>query len=316
MMIDDVRAPTFSALINNHNYGTFLVDAVRSALTQRLPPDEVIVVDDGSTDDSVARCRAAFADESRVRILTQPNAGQLAAFITATAEARGDVLAFLDADDAWEPEYLARLAALYQARPDVDFVFTNMRYFGARQGLRYRWPHDHDHGHSLLLAAWFQPWLASATSAISLRRPLAQRVLDLPDDLVRQWKTHGDDFLAYGADLLGAHKYRIAAPLVRYRAHADNAWLDRRRDAQRRYLHGVGSERMLQHYRARAGIKPGWARLAKLELRTKPQPRWSELKAYWALLRFAPLGARKRLEHRFAMLGYFLTRRFGPAARS
>ncbi len=102
--------PLVSVVIPTYNYGRFVVDAVESALSQTLPPLEVIVVDDGSTDDTRARL-AVFGD--RIRYLFQENGGLSKARNAGIEASRGEWIALLDSDDTWHPEKLEiQLSAL------------------------------------------------------------------------------------------------------------------------------------------------------------------------------------------------------------
>lgn len=102
------RAELVSAIIPTYNYGRFVCEAVDSALAQSYPSMEVIVVDDGSTDDT----RQRLADYgSRIRYVWQSNSGLSAARNTGIREARGDWVAFLDADDVWHRDKTARQLA-------------------------------------------------------------------------------------------------------------------------------------------------------------------------------------------------------------
>jgi len=95
-----------SVVIPTYNRAALIANAVRSALEQTLAPLEVIVVDDGSTDDTREILERTFGD--RVRYFYQPNQGQSAAFNTGIANAQGDWIAFLASDDLWLPEKTAR----------------------------------------------------------------------------------------------------------------------------------------------------------------------------------------------------------------
>lgn len=104
--------PTVSVVIPAYNAARYLSQAVDSALGQTFRDVEVVVVDDGSTDDTPARL-AAYGE--RIRTLRQANSGVALARNAGTAAARGRYVAFLDADDVWQPEKIERqLEALTQ----------------------------------------------------------------------------------------------------------------------------------------------------------------------------------------------------------
>ncbi|MGA3067356.1 MAG: glycosyltransferase [Tepidisphaeraceae bacterium] len=98
--------------------------AVRSVLAQTFPPDEILVIDDGSPDD-LASALAEFG--SSVTLIRQPNGGVASARNRGIAAARGDFLAFLDADDYWEPKKLQRQIEIFQSHPEVGLVAS--RFF-------------------------------------------------------------------------------------------------------------------------------------------------------------------------------------------
>jgi glycosyltransferase involved in cell wall biosynthesis len=113
------EGPSISAIIPAYNAEPFLARAIESVLGQTCPPMELIVVDDGSTDGTgdVAR---RFGD--RVRFFHQENAGVSAARNLGIEKARGEWIAFLDADDWWEPERLAWQRAILEHRPGLMWV--------------------------------------------------------------------------------------------------------------------------------------------------------------------------------------------------
>lgn len=298
--------PTVSVLVSSYNYAQYVADAVRSALAQSEPPLQVIVVDDGSTDGSMDVLQQAFGENPMVSLLTQANGGQLSAWVSAFRHATGDIVAFLDSDDLWEPQYLARVRDVYLARKDVGFVYCNMRRFGQQNDTMLPAGPDRDLGYSMLMGAFVQRWQSSATSAISLRRELLERVLNLPSHLAAEWKSRPDDCLSYGSEILGARKYYLGDPLVLHREHGKNALAEYGRSPVAYYHYMVRSERMLDHYRRLACIDRGWTRLAKAEFRTKPKPTMFEFRAYSWLLWRSPLPLRKRLEHWLSMLKHYL----------
>jgi hypothetical protein len=114
--------PSFSVIVAAFEAADTLAEAVASALAQTLAPLEVIVCDDGSTDDP-ARVLAPFGD--RVRLLRREHGGEGAAKDTAARAAAGEFVVVLDADDVYLPERLQALAELATVRPDLDLLTTD-----------------------------------------------------------------------------------------------------------------------------------------------------------------------------------------------
>jgi glycosyltransferase involved in cell wall biosynthesis len=120
---------TVSCVIPAYNAARFLERALTSVLDQSRPPDEIIVVDDGSTD-GTAGLLAAFGP--RLRVLRQENAGPAAARNRGIEVAAGELVCFQDADDEWHRDKLAKQLALLDARPDVGVCITHVRNVWAK----------------------------------------------------------------------------------------------------------------------------------------------------------------------------------------
>jgi glycosyl transferase family 2 len=121
--LEPVPAPSFSVIIAAYQAAETVGEAVASAFEQTLSPHEVIVCDDGSTDD-IEVALAPFA--GRVTLIRRErNGGESAAKNTASRAASGDFVAILDADDIYLPRRLESLAELASVRPDLDILTTD-----------------------------------------------------------------------------------------------------------------------------------------------------------------------------------------------
>src|SRR5688572_12989833 len=117
------------------NVAPYVGAAIRSALAQTFTDFELIVVDDGSKDETAGIVQTIAAEDGRVRLVQQANRGLAGARNTALRAARGEMFALLDSDDMWEPEFLAAQVAILEAHPDVDIVTGNGWYLdGPRHG--------------------------------------------------------------------------------------------------------------------------------------------------------------------------------------
>jgi hypothetical protein len=210
-------------LINNYNYGRFLAAAIDSALAQTHPRTRVIVVDDGSTDDS-ATVLDRFAGQ--VDVIRKPNGGQASAFNAGLASAEGDIVIFLDADDVLEPEAAARAAAAFAAAPALSRVQWRMRVIdaGGRPSGEVK-PAAHlplpsgDFRAAELAYPFDLAWMA--TSANAFRSAPLRRLLPVPED----------EFPVAGADWYVIHLSTLLGPvrsleevLSCYRVHGDNSY--------------------------------------------------------------------------------------------
>jgi GT2 family glycosyltransferase len=120
--VEPVRTPTFSIAIAAYQAEPFVAKAIESALAQTLPAQEIVVVDDGSTDGTA---EAVEPYHDRVVFLQKENGGEGSAKNAAARAATGDFVALLDADDTYLPGRLEALGRLAAARPDLDIVTTD-----------------------------------------------------------------------------------------------------------------------------------------------------------------------------------------------
>ena len=125
--------PVVSVIMPAFNAERYLGTAVESVLRQTFADFELLIVDDGSSDGTVAAARAFAERDRRVRVLQQANAGPGPARNRGFRAASGRLFAFLDSDDEWDETFLAEHVAVLDARPDVDVLVGNARNRGGRR---------------------------------------------------------------------------------------------------------------------------------------------------------------------------------------
>lgn len=166
--------PSVSAVIPCFNAAAYIADTIDSVLRQSATVDEIIVVDDESTDGSG---EIAAARSDRVRVIRQSNRGECGARNTGTLAAEGDVIAFLDADDLWHPRKIERQLQYLAAHPDVGAVTTGITTFriDPAEELERAINKDSDLQSLTPLRLLTVPWISQ--SAIAIRREVARAAL-------------------------------------------------------------------------------------------------------------------------------------------
>lgn len=240
-MTGSSEGPLVSIVINNYNYAQFLPQAIDSALSQNHRPVEVVVVDDGSTDESRAIIMS-YGD--RVVSAFQENGGMGSAINAGFRASRGDIVVFLDADDVLLPTAAGEAARL-MADSRVVKVHWNMREMdgdGADTGQlvpREALPE----GDLREIATLKGPMAAGGppTSGNAWARRFLEEVLPMPQRELRQ---HADAYLNTLACLFGEFR-TTPEPQARYRIHGNNDYASQPMiDRLRRNLH-------MYHYRCR-----------------------------------------------------------------
>jgi glycosyltransferase involved in cell wall biosynthesis len=232
-----VVQPLVSILINNYNYGQYLAEAIESALNQTYDPIEVIVVDDGSTDDSQA-IMARYGD--RIHAIYQSNQGQAAAFNTGFVQSRGEIICFLDADDLFLPDKVATIVTAFQQHADIGWCLHPQQLFqeGDKPAIDKRPKVPAPIVVRNLIATMQRGKLGNpfdfpipATSAMCFRRTLLQTILPMPEGAGISLNDSYIKFVALGLSC-GA---TINQAISLQRIHGNNAFTlknDRRQTAQ------------------------------------------------------------------------------------
>ena len=180
----------FSVVIPLYNKARYVHGAVHSVLAQTLPPHEVIVVDDGSSDNSAAIVEA-IADP-RVRLVRQPNSGVSAARNRGIALATGDWIAFLDADDWYHPEMLAALKQAHQACPEAGLLGAQSRTIQNVLSDPEPWPVNDSFFEVEVVDDLRQRWMRTApfnSSSVAIRASLLREM----GTCFIEGESHGED---------------------------------------------------------------------------------------------------------------------------
>lgn len=272
-----------TCIVNNYNYGKFILEAVESALNQTVSFDEIIIVDDCSTDDSVQVLKNNFMDHPKIKlILKEKNGGQLSAFNEGYLASTGDLICFLDSDDIYQPTYLEEVLNFYQKYPDCEFLFCGNQRFGTMEEVSLPYEIDRNLGYAVVLTLYTPQWMGEITSAISMRRKILDRFLPLP--YLEDWRKRADDCLIWGASLAGAKRYYMAKPLVRYRMHGNNFILTYKANISREYQRFLSINYLLEHIRKKMNYSSEVYNLAHLEFRTIPCPTKKEFVLYFKII--------------------------------
>lgn len=118
------HTPLVSIIINNYNYGSFIAKAINSALNQTYSPIEVIVVDDGSTDNS-REIITSYQD--KIIPILKKNGGQASAYNAGFAATSGSIICFLDSDDFFLPEKVSLIVKVFQANSEIGWCFNTVK---------------------------------------------------------------------------------------------------------------------------------------------------------------------------------------------
>ena len=178
------QCPKVSVLVSNYNYAAYIRQAIESVLRQTYANFELIICDDGSTDNSTEIIESYRRTDPRISLIVKENGGQASGFNAAYAASTGDLIFFLDSDDTYRPEKIAMMVEAYLQTPDAGFGLHRVQRVnrnGRRQGV---WPRESRlpygwHGEKMLQEGGVLSYMPP-TSGISLHRSVAERIFPLP----------------------------------------------------------------------------------------------------------------------------------------
>ncbi len=296
-----------SVVINNYNYERYLAEAIESVLGQTYRDIQLIIVDDGSTDGSVAVAERYLADN--VVLVTKENGGQLSCFNTALPYIEGELVFFLDSDDFYEKEYIEKTVQYYIANPICDFIFCKPCFVdnhGKQMSHTYRSRPKEHYGYTSVITYIEELWIGSPTSCISMRRELLGKILPIPyeDD----WMIRADDCLIWGASIRSGYKCHIRTPFVNYRIHGENYLQGRRIPPHKEYLRELSKNRLFK-FLARDMIVSRVPELLRFEFAALPELTLGDLNTYLKAIMDCNMPFRKKLRPARKVISHYLMNR-------
>jgi glycosyltransferase involved in cell wall biosynthesis len=257
--------PQVSIVIANFNYGRFVADAIRSALAQTYNRVEVIVVDDGSSDDSRAVIEG-FA--GRVLSIFKPNGGHGSAFNAGFSRSRGDVVLFLDSDDMLLPTAAEEAVRHFDDPGVVHVHWPLLKVDGAGNRTGEIVPSEPlptgDIG-DFVIANGPATWSVAPTSGNAWSRRLLEQIMPIPEAEFRQ---AAESYLFTLSPVYG-HLAAVKEPQSLYRIHGTNYTLSPAAVQREEYLvrYGYRAEALRRHLRRARGVEAdpaAWRRVAWL----------------------------------------------------
>lgn len=222
-----MNQPLVSIIINNYNYGRYLSSAIDSALEQTYLNTEIIVVDDGSTDNS-REIIESYGD--KIKPTLKPNGGHASALNAGFAVSQGEIICFLDSDDMFSPSKVQEIVKAFTTFKDIDWVFHPLFYVKTGEiekgdffSLVERESQDINYvkiDFRNQLRAGKQPEFVPQTSALSFSRRVLEKIFPIPEDR----KTYvGDTYMSMGCVFISKGCV-IDKKMSIYRLHDNNAY--------------------------------------------------------------------------------------------
>lgn len=212
--------PLASVVIANYNYSRFIGEAIESVLNQTYQNFEIIICDDGSTDNSYEVIESYARRDSRVKPIRQENGGVASALNAAYAASNGQVICLLDADDTFEPRKIERVVATFSENQQAGFCIHRIQPISsAGRNLGSAIPNQLEQGwvaNIVLPAGGGSPRIPSA-SANSFRREITDHVFPLPAHLKRACDNYVQRIVIFLTEICA-----IPETLGKYRLHGEN----------------------------------------------------------------------------------------------
>lgn len=246
-------------LITNYNYSAFIEECIGSALSQSTSFDLILVVDDGSTDDSKSIIWSIVNRNPSVKLIAKENGGQLSGFNAAVNLIKDDDrVFFLDADDVYPPDYLELTLGKLAPWP-VDFTYCKDYLFTSSKSPLTTAIANSETAEIVPMTSALSRaascWFGGPTSCITVSGSLFHKIFPYPFE--SDWRSRADDVIVYASSIISSRKLYLPSINIGYRTHPNNGYLnriisaeenERRRAALKQLFHWYGSRFSMQSH--------------------------------------------------------------------
>ncbi len=246
-------------LITNYNYSAFIEECIGSALSQSTSFDLILVVDDGSTDDSKSIIWSIVNRNPSVKLIAKENGGQLSGFNAAVNLIKDDDrVFFLDADDVYPPDYLELTLGKLALWP-VDFTYCKDYLFTSSKSPLTTAIANSETAEIVPMTSALSRaascWFGGPTSCITVSGSLFHKIFPYPFE--SDWRSRADDVIVYASSIISSRKLYLPSINIGYRTHPNNGYLnriisaeekERRRAALKQLFHWYGSRFSIQSH--------------------------------------------------------------------
>lgn len=273
-----------SIIIDNYNYGKFITECVNSVLQQTYKNIEIVIIDDGSTDNSLELINEKYSKNHLVDIVSKKNGGQLSTFNEAIKHITGDIIFFLDSDDMYKNDYIEKALEIYKKNKDIDFVFCAMEKFfsDGRKEIVQRYKENTDIGFSMVSAIHSKEWIGNVTSTLSMKKDILNQILPIPFE--KDWANRADDCLIWGSSVVGAKKYYFNESLVLYRAHGANTFYGKEFSNVYLYKREISINRLFSFFINKFDLNDKILNFISLEFKSRYPKDYKLLKRYMKIV--------------------------------
>ncbi len=204
-----------SVLIDNYNYANYLGECLQSVCEQTYENIEIVVVDDGSSDNSKEIIESFAQKDKRIKPVFKQNGGQASAFNEGIKHCTGEIICFLDSDDLFETNKVEEVVQIY--KQGYEYIVNDYELIGNTSYANG--PYYPYGGHNLFLVYYLNFFAGSTTSNIAISKKVAAAIFPIQNE--RFFKVRADDVIVFKAAMM-CELYFLDKQLSKYRIHGEN----------------------------------------------------------------------------------------------